>query len=56
MQTLQLAPGPLVGALLTAVREAQVSGAVRTPGEALALAARLAADEGMALAAEAEGD
>ena len=56
MQTLRLAPGPLIGALLMAVREAQVSGAVRTPGEALALAACVAAQNGVTQADEAEGD
>jgi tRNA nucleotidyltransferase/poly(A) polymerase len=37
LREFELQPGPLVGELLEAVREAQVSGDVRTRGEALAL-------------------
>jgi putative nucleotidyltransferase with HDIG domain len=37
LQQFELEPGPLVGELLEAVREAQVSGEVRTRGEALDL-------------------
>lgn len=44
MAALGLSPGPLVGRLLEAVREAQAAGEVRTTQEALALAARLAAE------------
>jgi tRNA nucleotidyltransferase/poly(A) polymerase len=57
MRALQVAPGPLIGALLTAVREAQVTGAVHTPAEGLALAARLAAQGShVAQKATSEGD
>jgi poly(A) polymerase len=38
LRAFELQPGPLVGELLEAVREAQVSGEVRTREEALALA------------------
>jgi poly(A) polymerase/tRNA nucleotidyltransferase (CCA-adding enzyme) len=38
MRALDVAPGPAVGALLAAVREAQAAGEVRTADEALALA------------------
>jgi hypothetical protein len=37
LREFELQPGPLVGELLEAVREAQVSGEVRTREEALAL-------------------
>ncbi|GAB4195485.1 MAG: hypothetical protein OHK0022_12260 [Roseiflexaceae bacterium] len=40
MQALNLPPGPLVGRLLAAVGEAQASGTISTPEEALALARR----------------
>jgi len=42
MDELGLEPGPEIGRLLEAVREAQAAGEVTTPEEALALAARLA--------------
>lgn len=45
MKALRLKPGPKVGALLDALREAQVTGAVSTPDEALALAGRLLAGD-----------
>lgn len=38
ISTFQLAPGPIIGQLLDHVREAQVTGAARTPDEALAAA------------------
>ncbi|MFN8378666.1 MAG: hypothetical protein U0452_08350 [Anaerolineae bacterium] len=44
MKALHLKPGPSVGALLDALREAQVMGSISTEDDALALAARLLAD------------
>ncbi len=44
MSALGLQPGPLVGQLLEAVREAQAAGEIRTREEALALARRVAAE------------
>ncbi|HYF61302.1 MAG TPA: HD domain-containing protein [Herpetosiphonaceae bacterium] len=41
MRELAIAPGPLVGRLLEAIREAQAAGEIRTADEALALARRL---------------
>jgi hypothetical protein len=41
MAELDVAPGPLIGRLLAAVREAQAGGEVETREEALALAGRL---------------
>jgi putative nucleotidyltransferase with HDIG domain len=41
MEALALSPGPEVGRLLEAIREAQATGTVKTPEAALALAAKL---------------
>lgn len=45
MAALRLEPGPLIGELLEAVREAQAAGEVETVDQALALARRRLADE-----------
>ncbi len=44
MEQLGLRPGPLVGALLEALREAQAAGEIQTPNEALAFAQRWLAE------------
>ncbi|NPA93059.1 MAG: polynucleotide adenylyltransferase, partial [Chloroflexi bacterium] len=44
MQQLGLDPGPTVGALLEALREAQAAGEIHTPEEALAFARRWLAE------------
>lgn len=44
IKALGLHPGPRVGELLEAIREAQIAGEIHTPQEALALARRLTAD------------
>jgi hypothetical protein len=44
MRALGLHPGPAVGRLLEAVREAQVDGEVKTPEEALEFIRRVAVD------------
>jgi tRNA nucleotidyltransferase/poly(A) polymerase len=46
MRELEMRPGPAIGRLLEAVREAQAAGEVRDRAAALALARRLAAEEG----------
>jgi tRNA nucleotidyltransferase (CCA-adding enzyme) len=47
LREFDLQPGPQIGDLLEAVREAQVSGEVRTREEALALVERLAQSPGL---------
>ncbi len=45
MQELKLAPGPLVGAILSEVHEAQAAGDISDASEALALARQLYAQK-----------
>jgi poly(A) polymerase len=44
IQALRLQPGPIVGQLLEAIREAQFVGTIQTRDDALALAQRVAAE------------